>query len=344
MLNRADKEGLIISHFVFHILEKDEEDPTFLDEVVLTNNQKTFFSKWLSESINMGNEYEFRNPDHPGGVKSLCSKIRNENEFIESSKQMSSEFKRFHKGSSSDGLLIIALVQLQTGSALFLVKMNYSETLQYDLATINGRTVAVLKEVSNPINESRQAIQKAALINIDSEYEWDVFAQDKQNPISHKIADYFQNFLDVREKEVASYLTRKVFAAVSTWAKRYKADIDPDQNYTDYKGRAYEYLSSSDEFDSEAYINSVISDSDEERRVRLKNSLRSFLADNGLEGRAFEIKRASIGKSQSKITWQTHSDVKISFTGTPESNNIESRTQKNGETVITITTNRVTKT
>lgn len=340
MLNRKDKEELEIAHFVFHILLKDDEEPTYLDQVILTTQQKNFFSKWLSESISLGVEFEFRDKSKEGGIYSICKGIRTEDEFIEASKVISSEFKRFHKGSSSDGLLVIALVKLTDGFALFLVKMNYSETLQYELQERNGKMVAILTEVTNPINESKQAIQKSAIINIDAGYDWDVFAQDKQNPHKYKIADYFQAFLDVREREVSSVLTREVFHAVTKWAKKNRNELDPEQNYTNYKGRATDYLNSHDDFDTEEYVRSVISDANEERRLKLQKSFIDYLDEHDLSGRAFQIRRNSIPRRETKITWKTHNDVEIIFEGSAESNNIE-KTNVNGEFIITIKTSNI---
>lgn len=344
MLSSRDKDELRLESFVFHVLVKEEEAPKLLDEVILTERQRVFFKEWLSKSISSSIEYEFRDRDKEGGVCQLAIKAVENNcaQFIEVSKNLSKEFKRFHKGSSSDGILIIALVVVETGHLLYMVKMDYSETLQYEIEELDGRRVARLSEVENPINESSQAIQKAAIINIDSQYTWDVLAQDKQSPINYKIAEYFQNFLDVREKEVASVLTREIHKAVKQWVRENQSNLDPIQNITDYSGRGYDYLVSHDEFDAEELVRCVVVDSNEERRVALRESLLQKLDVLDLRQRSFPLRRGSIANRESKNIWKTHMDVQIIFHGSPEANNIRrTRNPESGEEVIMITTSSI---
>ncbi len=240
ILNRPDKENLEIAQFVFHVLENDREEPRYLDEVRLNSLQRKFFNDWLIESLTKVIEYEFRDKNSEGTVFHVCQKFGDDEiDFSETTQSLAKQFKRHDTGSSKNSLLVFSLVHLDSGgSILFLVKMPHSDTLQFDIQTIDGREVAVLSSVQNPINESKQAIQKAAIINIDSQYDWDVFARDKYKGSEPEIAIYFKEFLDVREKEVSSELTRRVFAEAHKWAKKHKSELDPDQHPTDYKGRA----------------------------------------------------------------------------------------------------------
>ena len=342
MLSIRDKDSLEIDSFIFHILVKDEDDPQYLDEVILTRSQKRFFKKWFATAINNSIEYEFKDKERAGSVHKIAQEVGDTpSTFLDSSKSLAYEFKRLHKGSSSDGLLIVSTVEVESGQLLYLMKMDYSETLQYTLENQNGRSIATLKEVENPINENKQAIQKIAIINIDCEnYHWDVIAQDKQSTIGYKIADYFKSFLDVREREMSSVLTREVFSAVLKWARLNKDSLDPSQNITIYKGRAINYLDNYSDFDTDEYVRAVVSDEDEERRVILRNSLRSKLVELELAGRSFEIRRNSIRKTDSKSIWTTAQNVQIVFEGTPDSKNI-SRTSQNGEEIVTIRTSNI---
>lgn len=210
MLTNKDKESLDIESFIFHILLKDQDAPQYLDEVVLNKSQKRFFKKWFATAVTNSIEYEFKDLKRDGSVYKISQSIGSKPEFIEKSKTLASDFKRFHKGTSSDGILIVSTVTVESGKILYMMKMDYSETFQYKLEEKGGKSIAILSEVENPINENKQAIQKVAMINISANYGWDVSAQDRQATIGYRIADYFKNFLDVREKEVASVLTREV--------------------------------------------------------------------------------------------------------------------------------------
>lgn len=84
----------------------------------------------------------------------------------------------------------------------------------------------------------------------------------------------------------------------------------------------------------------MVEDSDEERRILLRDSFRSVLNELELAGRSFEIKRNSIRKTEARSTWVTAQNVQIIFEGTPDSNNIN-RSNKQGEEIITIKTSSI---
>jgi hypothetical protein len=338
MLRPTDRENLEIRRFIFHPILKDSEDHYF-DEIVLNDDQRVFFTNWLAGALTQATEFEFVDRDANDGLLSAATEIRDgsHDDFIECSKRVTALFKRFHKGSTSDGILAIALGNAPSGNLLFFVKTTFEEVLSYQEDEINGRRRVTLLDIPNPISEDRNAIQKVAIVNVDADYDWEVLAQDRQNGIPYKIADFFKSFLNVREREVASVLTRKVFGAVQQWAKANREILDPDQKHSEYYGRAYEYLATHNEFETDQFIATVVVDHNEDRRQELRTSLRQTLENQELAGRVFPPMPSSIPKGDAKTTWKTRSGVVISFLGTSVSNHI-SITQENNEQVITIRT------
>jgi hypothetical protein len=343
MLRANDCDNLAIRQFIFHPILKDVDDEIYFDEVALTPVQRGFFKQWLAKSIRQATEFEFVNKVAPDSLWSKADALRTQGavEFTAASKEITSLFKRFHKGSSSDGILVLALTRTPSGDFLFLVKTTFENVLSYKDKLVNGIRKVTLAEIPHPISEDTTAIQKAALINVNANgYDWQVLAQDRQNAIPYKIADFFQKFLNVREKEVASVLTRKVFTAVKRWANSNRGALDPQQHLSDYWGRAYDYLHTHDEFETDSFVSSVVVDGNEERRTELRTSLTDALVHDELAGRVFPPRPDSIPKREAKTTIKTQTGVTINFTGTQEANNIAIR-REGDEQVITIRTTEI---
>ncbi len=343
MLRPADREQLRLKYFIFHPIVRDRDEDYF-DGVVLTDEQHSFFTKLLANCLSNATEFEFVDKAKADGIFATATQIRNgsEEEFVASSKELTSLFKRFHSGSTSDGILAVALGQVPSGFLLFILKTTFNSVLAYREETVDGKRRVRLTEIPNPISEDREAIQKAAIVNISANYDWEVLAQDRQSSVTYKIADFFKKFLDIREREVASVLTRRVFSSVTNWARANQDDLDPEQGVPDYKGRAIDFLNTHDEFDTDQFISSVIYDLDEERRRRLRESLRKQLEDEELAGRAFPPQPKSIRRSDARTIYETTSGVRISFVGAPTKHNITIRKTPN-EQVITIKTTEISE-
>jgi len=222
---------------------------------------------------------------------------------------------------------------------LFLIKLDHRKVYEYKLK--GGK--ALLEEVKNTFSEDKTAIQKVALIDVDSNVVWDVLVTDRSNP--GKITDFFKRFLSILPRETESDLTIKTQSAARKWASENKADIDPNQEPSSYKNRAREYLMNTNIFDTDDYINSVIQDDDDKRRDNLKKSFKSFLENEGLAGQNFAPKKEALTPKEQKNIRQTAEGVKIEFMGTLEDNNINitNTPNQNGEYVITITTSDVSE-
>ncbi len=87
-------------------------------------------------------------------------------------------------------------------------KVNESETAKK----------VVMEEIKNSIVQSKEAIQKVAIINLYNHYDWGVLANDKKTGNNPKVAEYFEAFLEMRMKDTHKALTIKAIDLPRKWA------------------------------------------------------------------------------------------------------------------------------
>lgn len=322
VLTSGDKQRIKISHFIFHIIITDEDIPHYLDEVVMTDEQQKFFKDRLIDS-STGTQYLFLEKDKSDLVRSIKEIINNpEEKFIEKSRELASNFVRFHKKTMSDGVYIISLIKLYDNTPLlYLVKMDQKKVLRYKVESTDTGKRAILEEIINTFVEDKNAIQKSAIIDIGEYYQWDVLAFDRSKDGGKGITDYFRNYLGVIEREDASVLTRKAVNAVRQWATIYSEDLDEDPSI--FKERAIQYLKTHDTFDSEEFMNMVVYEEDYEKKSLMLKSLREYLSEEGIFGQVFSPKPESLSKADQKNIRETAEGVRLEWLGSAKSKGIK---------------------
>lgn len=340
VLTMADKEAIQIEKFIFHIILKDDVNPHYLQEVQISEGQKEFFKNRLSDAA-QGRQYVFTEDSH---LRSLASEIlkANDAEFVRLSREITNDFKLTHTNSTNDGVFIISIASIGKRKLLFLVKLDHKRIYQYKVDDSNS--TAILDEVKNTFTEDKSAIQKVALIDIDSNVVWDVLVTDRGAKSEKSyITDYFRTFLSVLPRETDSDLTRKAISTVNKWASNNKQDLDPEQEVSSYKARGRDYLKNNDSFDTDGFIDAIVQDSDPSRRRRLKKSLREQMELSGLADQRFKIKQDALSKAVSKNVRLTAEGVKIEWEGNASDNNINipNTPNENGDFLITIQTSAI---
>lgn len=338
VLSMADKDSIKIEKLIFHIILTDDVQPVFLEELEITEEQQKFFKERLADSA-QGRQYVFTNDNPP--IKQLAEKIikASDEDFLSISKDITSRFQSNHIGNTNDGVFVLSIASIRNRKLLFLIKLDHKRVYEYKVK--GGK--ALLEEVKNTFSEDKTAIQKVALIDVDSNVVWDVLVFDRSKPGG--VTQFFAKFLSVLPRETETDLTKKMQNAARKWAADNKKDIDPNQEPANYKNRAREYLINADLFDTENFIDSVISDTDSNRCNNLKHSFRGYLENEGLAGQNFIPKKEALTTKEQKNIRQTAEGVKIEFMGTPEDNNITipNTPNQNGEYVITIKTSDVSE-
>lgn len=201
VLSLADKEAIKIEKLIFHIILTDDVNPIFLEEVEITDEQQKFFRDRLADA-SQGRQFIFTEDNPP--IKTLAEEIINasDEEFLRISKDITSRFRSTHTSSMNNGVFIISIASIHTRKLLFLIKLDHKKVYEYKLEG----SKALLEEVKNTFSEDKTAIQKVALIDINTNVVWDVLVFDRSCPSS--ITKYFGNFLSVIPRETETDLTK----------------------------------------------------------------------------------------------------------------------------------------
>ena len=342
VLSIAEKEAIVIEKLIFHIIIANDLYPKYLDEIEITDEQKKFFKERLSEAA-QGRQYIFNSTDGEPAIKKWCEEIvtANNERFLEISKEITESFHKNHNGNTNDGVFVISIASINKRKLVFLIKIDHKKVYKYKLVGEKEKK-ALLEEVKNTFIEDKSAIQKVALIDTDLKTAWDILVFDRSK--AGGITEYFAKFLSVIPRETESDLTKKFQSLSRKWASSNRSVIDPNQEPSDYKERARNYLMNTDIVKSDDYIDAVIQDDSEDRRKQLKESFRSFLVEEGMYGQEFCPNKNALTPKERKNIRQTAEGVKIEWTGEMKDNNIKipNKPDQNGEYIIQITTSQLT--
>lgn len=340
VLSLAQKQSIKIEKFIFHIIIQNEDEPKYLDEVVITDEQKNFFRDRLID-VSQGNQFLFQDTSTSSVYKQGKDILKDpEKNFLKASKVLTADFKSRHNKNTSDGVFITALASIENKhNLIFLVKLDHKKVYEYKLKG----TKALLEEIKNTFVEDKSAIQKVALIDVENVFVWNVLAYDRAKPGS--LTDYFQKFLAVKPRDTPSKWTLDAITHANRWATLNRNVIDPKQEPSLYKNRSLTYLSTTSLFDSDEYVNAVVLDEDVKRRKKLKDSFNSYITEKGLAGQVFPPNKGSLTKRAKTNTRLTKEGVTIEWIGDPDAVNINIPNEKNPEDGlfhIEIKTNEIT--
>ncbi|MCG5512339.1 nucleoid-associated protein [Ectothiorhodospira shaposhnikovii] len=345
-LNKVQRESIEIERFIFHIIDQEAEshyNVVHLDEVVLQPKQKQFFIERMRD-IAEGAQYVFK--QDAVHLKEKCNQLFAEpDNFIQLSRQITTDFAGRHKGSMSAGVFIVSVARFLVSAhhwhqLVFLVKMDKQSTFSYSYREEGGRRIATIEENENSLIESKSAIQKSALIDPSSLFAWDALAFDRVS--KPDLGHYYQAFLGVIPRQQDSDLTRVAHGTVRRWIKKLpKEDLPEDENMNTFAGRALDYLKAHEVFDTDSYLEAVVRGKNSEHKAKLTESLRDALAEAGVAGQQFRPMPGSLRKGETKQVYQTAEGVMITFEGDQARAGMTIQNLPNGRTRITIETLRL---
>jgi len=354
-LTQIQKDSITIDKFVFHIIVIDDDEPTYLDQVELTDSQRVFFKERIAE-VAEGTQYNFIDKSH-NILAGLCRGLDgDEQSFIDNSKTICNDFKSHHSGNMTDGAFVITTFKMlntdeSTITLIALIKMDQKKVLEYELEnTAEGRK-AKMREIADSFIESKEAVQKVAIIDNSETFAWDILAKERKK--TEGIADYFKKFLNAQMKDTASSLTRKTVGEVSRWSKLNVGDIKEIPEYKErtsdyasyFKSRAINFMNSNDgvTFNSDNFIKHLftIEDISPETQVKvesLENKMKEHLTATGVYGQVFLPKPDSIPKRVARTKKRTEEGVTVEWQGNPDSKGVKIKTLDDQRTQITVTT------
>lgn len=320
VLNQAEKDSFKIKRFIFHIIRQSELNPIFLDEVVLTKEQMVFFQDRFGE-VSQGTQFEF-NDKTTSDVYKNCKGIINDPEknFFEVSRDLTASFKTHHKKkTTNDGVFITSLVSvMDKADLIFLIKLDNRKVYEY---LVKDRK-AIMQEIKNSFVEDKRAVQKIAIVNVSEYRVWDVLAFDRNPGTGKSITDFFANFLSVHERETPSKLTEKTISEVRKWAINNRDILDTNEETSTYKNRCVDYLKNTSSVKFKDLVDRVTYDENEERRKKLKKSLKSHFEDVGLYGQTYPPNQGTLNKAETKHIRKTAEGVKIEWEGNAKDVNV----------------------
>ncbi|MDJ0807524.1 MAG: nucleoid-associated protein [Gammaproteobacteria bacterium] len=299
VLTPAEKDSIQIRYFIFHILIAGNDNPTTLHEVELTDEQRNFFCERLAQAAE-GTQFVFS--DRNASTPQRCERIlQNPAEsFSHESIGLAQDFLNHHRKNMSDGVFVVALVDVQRGGEeiplISLIKIDHTKVLEYQTEETEAGLVAKLQEVINTFVEDKKALQKVALIDCGNHYGWDVLAKERYT--AETIREYFRKFLSVVEREDASHWTRQAVRAVTAWAFQNEGELSEDASA--YKHRAITYMNTHAAFETKGFVDMVLNEADPERRELFEVSLNDALAQKGVLGKNFLPSRDRYQRMQSE--------------------------------------------
>ena len=340
VLTATEKNQIKIEKLIFHIILKDELQPRYLNEVAMTNEQRSFFRDRLEEAAS-GRQFLFLNDSI---TKTRAKELvdSNNKRFVQLSKELAADFKRQHGANANDGVFIVSLASIGARKLIFLIKFDHKKIYRYEVQD-GGR--AILSEVQDTFSEDKSSVQKVALIDVGSVAVWDVLVTDlTARPEKDYLADYFKSFLGVMPRETDTDLTKQALSIAFRWAHENQADLSDSQEPSDYKARAKAYLLGNNAFDSEAFINAVILDGDAARREKHRNSFKQMMEEDGLYGQHFMLVHSALNRKSTKNVRLTIEGVRIEWEGSAADVNYSVRERdENGQQTITIKTGGITQ-
>jgi len=316
-----DLAELKIEHFIFHIIAKEEEGPRFLDAVPLGKDQFEFFKEQFKLAVATSVEYQFIEPDTSSTYRDIDELVSTPNQnFVSATKRLAQSFHSYHRGNVNDGIFIIALVALpEAGRLLFLVKMDYEKVLDFVVQDVEESSQAILREVTNPIVQSKEAIQKVAIVDVGQQYEWDVLANDRATGSQPTVSRYFSDFLQVKPLENDLSWMNKTVATALEWARSNKDELAELPGH--YKEKAVEYMESHPVFEADEFVDNLLHEEPKDLRPTLTASFRNVLDQQGISAVTYRPDFESLSAKPSRMI--TQEGVRIEFRGSMAANFIE---------------------
>lgn len=218
MATLTDKEieALKIENFIFHVVHHRADDPILFDDTPLSTFEPFFIDR-IKETLK-GNKFSFAEISQ---VKAkLNSWEKGESNFVDISKSLARQFHRLGDKRMKSGVLIV--IGLVTGAKKFYSLIKYDSEKVVTFETKGAQ--AILQAVTNNFTESPKALQKSALIDLDS-IDAEVVIIDKMSRSG--ISDFFKEFLGVERLRNSKEMTVDLVKAIKKTVKTHLSDLPP---------------------------------------------------------------------------------------------------------------------
>lgn len=302
IISDEELNGLKIEKFIFHVIHHGDETPILLDEVPVEGHEE-FFLERIKDTLK-GNPFVFL--DNSPVEQQLRTILNDESSFVEVSKELAVQFHQHEDKKIKPGVFMLILLSSGAGRFFSIIKYDHEQVLHYTLENDNK---AVIKEITNGFTRSKDALHKAAFVNL--EYcPGQLVIIDKT--VKSEITNFFKNFLFVKKMHDEQEMTKKIQNLAIKTAQAHKGDL-PDEFLTTVRSKAYDAISDMDMFEQNDYYDRVFGGvSNDSVRETFSNMLRA----DDLEGEQFVVNRHTLKKGQFKL--KTREGVKIYYSDSNE--------------------------
>ena len=105
VLTAVERNQIRIEKLIFHIILKDEMQPRYLNEVTITDEQRSFFRDRLEDAAS-GRQFLFLD-DSATKMKSEELVDCDDARFVQLSKELAADFRSHHGASTNNGVFIV---------------------------------------------------------------------------------------------------------------------------------------------------------------------------------------------------------------------------------------------
>jgi hypothetical protein len=250
----AELNAMAIEHMVFHLVGPKPESFVRLEAV-----DPGPFAPFFLERIRLANSgvpYAFS--DASSTRQRLSRMLTDPATFQEESEKLAEDFQRGHGGTTAAGAFLVFALRIGEARAFALLKSDDELVLSYEVQEgPGGRKRVSLEEIERTFVQSREALQKSALIKL-TDTGGDLCVLDRRN--QQKVARYFETFLNASRVHEDSALTAKLVEVTRKVIKD-NPELVPPEVYREVTRRTFEAASGGGKLgvdDQKTFLEAVI--------------------------------------------------------------------------------------
>lgn len=296
-LTTTEIAELKIEEFIFHVVHHGDEDPVLFDDAPI-GPFAPFFIDRIKDTLE-GNKFSFT------AASQTKRKLKEWNagtaEFVATSKDLARQFHRLGDKRMKKGMLIV--IGLSTGARKLYSLIKYDSEKVVSFKAKDSK--AILEAVVDNFTESPRALQKSALIDLDSQGA-EVVVIDKMT--RSNISDFYKEFLGVERTNNIMDMTLDLVLAVRRTVKGHAGEL-PQEIVARVSPKIVEIAKKRLEFDMDQFFDDFFGVKGTEE---IKETFRKELLSASLAGEVFTYDPESLPVASS-MRYATDEGIRITI-------------------------------
>lgn len=328
LLSADEITNLAIGRMVLHEVGPKPEHLRLFNGVIDPGDHREFFRARIADA-NKGSAHRFLAAG--SALRDQLRRVRDEPDALEDvGKSLAREFDRLHRGNARAGAF--ALFELAEDRSLYgIIKFDNIRGIEI---SADAETHARLQQLRTTIMESRDALQKAAIIRLTLDGD-SLVVRDRLR----RAAAYFPEFLGSERTYTETELTRQLSDALYVTAEEVREDIGP-RAFSEIRDRIYRAIQDATVYDpeQETVLTAVFGAVPDNSPIR--TTFVEQLQQHGLEDEQFTLVKDAVPRpTRGRI--RTLEGITLEYGLQLEGTNIEVLEDGRGGGVITIRTARI---